>query len=211
MALGDYLYDIEYAKDAAAKEAAQKAYDQAAAAYDNNNVYADMQANGIDVRSLLQEKNGTIGYDKATGAPIYRNARVEMGLSFKGSIAYAYKDFKLSTSLALFTPYQGKGFNVKDVWLATPNDDGSARTEDDWNARLPEARYFIWSNNNRYFGNFDVEWNVALGYQFLKCLQITLQTDLKYYPGTLIADSDGNVAERVQFKGVIGLGVGYSF
>ena len=211
LALGDYLYDIEYAKDAAAKEAAQKAYDQAAAAYDNNDVYADMQANGIDVRSLLQEKNGTIAYDKATGAPIYRNARVEMGLSFKGSIAYAYKDFKLSTSLALFTPYQGKGFNVKDVWLATPNDDGSARTEDDWNARLPEARYFIWSNNNRYFGNFDVEWNVALGYQFLKCLQITLQTDLKYYPGTLIADADGNVAERVQFKGVIGLGVGYSF
>ena len=211
LALGDYLYDIEYAKDAAAKEAAQKAYDQAAADYENNNTYATMQANGIDVRSLLQEKNGTIAYDKTTGAPIYRNARVEMGLSFKGSIAYAYKDFKLSTSLALFTPYQGKGFNVKEAWLATPNDDGSARTEDDWNARLPESRYFIWSNNNRYFGNFDVEWDVALGYQFLKCLQITLQTNLKYYPGTLIADADGNVAERVQFKGVIGLGVGYSF
>jgi len=50
-----------------------------------------------------------------------------------------------------------------------------------------------------------------LGYQFLKCLQITFQTSLKYYPGTLIADNDGHVSERCQFKGVIGVGVGYAF
>jgi hypothetical protein len=64
---------------------------------------------------------------------------------------------------------------------------------------------------NRYFGQFDVDWDVALSYQFLKCLQVTLQTNLKYYPGTLIADADGALSERVQFKGVIGVGVGYSF
>ena len=29
--------------------------------------------------------------------------------------------------------------------------------------------------------------------------------------GTLIADKNGNLSERCQFKGVIGLGVGYSF
>jgi hypothetical protein len=58
---------------------------------------------------------------------------------------------------------------------------------------------------------FDVDWNVALSYQFLKCLQVTLQTDLKYYPGTLIANEAGELAERVQFKGILGLGVGYSF
>jgi hypothetical protein len=40
---------------------------------------------------------------------------------------------------------------------------------------------------------------------------VTLQTSLKYYNGTLIADKDGVDAERCQFKGVIGLGVGYSF
>ena len=211
LALGDYVYDIEYAKTAADKEAAQKAYDAAAANYDNNNGYGLLQSQYLDVRSLLQEKYGTITYDKKTGDPIYRNARVELGLSFKGSIAYAYKDFKLSTTLALFTPYQGKGFNVKDLWLASPNDDGTARTEADWDARVPEARYFLYSNNNRYFGNFDVDWDVALGYQFLKCLQITFQTSLKYYPGTLIADKDGNIGERCQLKGVIGLGVGYSF
>ena len=56
-----------------------------------------------------------------------------------------------------------------------------------------------------------MDWDVALSYQFLKCLQVTLQTSLKYYPGTLIANAEGVEAERVQFKGVIGLGVGYSF
>ena len=54
-----------------------------------------------------------------------------------------------------------------------------------------------------------------LSYQFLKCLQVTLSTDLRYYNGVKIdkTDSEGNFssAERVQFKGVIGLGVGYSF
>jgi hypothetical protein len=71
--------------------------------------------------------------------------------------------------------------------------------------------YFKYSNKNRSFGHFDVDWDVALSYQFLKCLQVTLQTSLKYYPGTLIANKNGDVAERCQFKGVIGIGVGYSF
>ena len=50
---------------------------------------------------------------------------------------------------------------------------------------------------------FDVDWDVALSYQFLKCLQVTLQTSLKYYPGTLIAAEEGGnpvERERVQFK-----------
>jgi len=65
---------------------------------------------------------------------------------------------------------------------------------------------------NRQFGHFDVDWDVALSYQFLKCLQISLQTSLKYYPGTLIEEKDGTaMAERCQFKGVLGLGIGYSF
>ena len=117
------------------------------------------------------------------------------GLSFKGSIAYTYKDLKLSTTLGLFTPYAGKG-NALATYV-----EGS-KTAD---------TYFQYANMNRHFGKFDVDWDVALSYQFLKCLQVTLQTNLKYYPGTLIADKNGDVSERVQFKGVIGLGVGYSF
>ena len=174
-----------------------------------NRIYSDeydaaMSTVGYDLRSELQKAYGTYTYDNATGDKIYRNFRAEFGLSFKGGIAYTYKDLKLSTTLGLFTPYQGKGFNVKEVYDAA-NGAGS------WDL-LPEAdRYFMYSNNNRYFGHFDVDWDVNLSYQFLKCLQVTLSTSLKYYNGTLIADKDGHVAERCQFKGVIGLGVGYSF
>ena len=181
----------------------QETYDAAINSYN----YEEMVKNYVDVRSLLQGAIGTYTYDKS-GDPQWHNYRAELGLSFKGSIAYTYNDFKLSTTLALFTPYQGKGFSVKEAWLSKPNEDGTARTEAQWQE---EEHYFEYSNNNRYFGNFDVDWDVALSYQFLKCLQVTLQTNLKYYPGTLIADKDGKSAERVQFKGVIGIGVGYSF
>jgi hypothetical protein len=176
----------------------------------NETVYENLRAENQDLRSTLQQTVGTYTYDDA-GNPTLRDFRAEFGLSFKGAIAYTYKDFKISTTLALFTPYQGKGFDVKETWMTGTNPDGSARTEADWEALSANQRYFRYSNKNRQFGNFDVDWDVALSYQFLKCLQVTLQTSLKYYNGTLIADKDGFEAERVQFKGVIGLGVGYSF
>ena len=164
--------------------------------------------NTYDFRTALQEKYGTYTYeyDENTGenTKVLRDFRAELGLSFKGAIAYTYKDFKVSTTLALFTPYQGKGYNLKNMYEAK-NGDGS------WELRDKTANYFEWSSNNRYFGHFDVDWDVAMSYQFLKCLQVTLQTSLKYYPGTLIANHEGIQSERVQFKGVIGVGVGYSF
>lgn len=157
--------------------------------------------NTYDFRTALQEKYGTYTYNKETGAKELRDFRAELGLSFKGAIAYTYKDFKISTTLALFTPYQGKGYNVREMW--EKENPGL-----DW---ADSGNYFEYSNNNRYFGHFDVDWDVAMSYQFLKCLQVTLQTSLKYYNGTLIANYEGVQSERVQFKGVIGLGVGYSF
>lgn len=166
-------------------------------------VYETMKTAGADLRTELQKLNGTYQYN-AVGEKVWRNARAEFGLSFKGSIAYTYNDFKLGTTLTLFSPYQGKGFSLKDLYEA---DHGAGS----WETRDKNENYFEFSNNNRYFGMFDVDWDVNLSYQFLKCLQVTLQTSLKYYPGTLIADKDGNMSERCQFKGVIGLGVGYSF
>lgn len=175
---------------------------------------AAMGTTDYDLRKDLQMINGTYTYAKeatvvdginyVAGDKIYRNARAEFGLSFKGAIAYTYNDFKLSTTLALFSPYQGKGFSLKDMYEA---DHGAGS----WETRDVNANYFEYSNNNRYFGHFDVDWDVNLSYQFLKCLQVTLSTSLKYYNGTLIANKAGDLAERAQFKGVIGLGVGYSF
>lgn len=195
----------------------QATYDQAMRDYN----FDDQVRTYSDVRSDLQRTLGTFTYankpmtqggiDYKLGDPIYRNARAEFGLNFKGGIAYTYKDLKVSTTIVLFTPYQGKGFNLKDAWMANTNPDGSPRTEEQWDALPASEKYYQWSNNNRHFGRFDVDWDCSLSYQFLKCLQITLSTSLKYYNGTLIADKDGVEAERVQFKGVLGLGVGYSF
>ena len=148
-----------------------------------------------DLRGTLKDAYGVVYYNKE-GVKMYdRNARAELGLSFKGSVAYKYEDFTLSSTIALFTPYKGKGFELETY------EKGSKVAD----------TYFQYSNMNRSFGHFDVDWDVALGYQFLKCLQVTVQTNLKYYPGTLIANKDGEVSERVQFRGVIGLGIGYAF
>ncbi|MBQ7209694.1 MAG: DUF3078 domain-containing protein [Paludibacteraceae bacterium] len=165
---------------------------------------AQMGTTDYDLRKDLQAKFGTYAYDES-GQKQYRNARAEFGLSFKGAIAYKYENLTLSTTLALFSPYQGKGFNVKDAWLKDPANAG--KTEADFF----NDNYFEYSNNNRFFGNFDVDWDVAISYQFLKVLNVSLSTSLKYYPGTLIANKDGKEAERLQFKSVIGLGIGYSF
>lgn len=61
------------------------------------------------------------------------------------------------------------------------------------------------------FGKIDVDWDFAISYQFLKVLNVSLGTQLKYYDSVLIADKDGHKAPRVQFKTVFGLGIGYSF
>ncbi len=172
----------------------------------NETVYQSLMDNNKDVRSDLQRSIGTTYYD-ANDVEQFRNYRAEFGFSLKGGIAYAYKDFKLSTTLALFTPYQGKGHKLSTYEDAATR----AYNRENIDGYNESAHYFEYSNKNRFTGMFDVDWDVALSYQFLKCLQVTLQTSLKYYPGTLIANKNGDVAERCQFKGVIGIGVGYSF
>ena len=132
--------------------------------------------------STVENADGT--YDK-----IYKNAKAELGLSFKGAINYTYKDLKIITTLGLFTPY---------AWDKTEMKDAS-------------GAFIGYRDNNRRFGNFDVDWDTSISYQFLKCLNVTLSTSLKYYNGVKIADKEGVMAERVQFKGILGLGVGYSF
>mgnify|MGYP002856694216 CR=1 FL=1 len=140
---------------------------------------------GGDIRHQLQDAYGTYKINDASEKE-YKNFRAEMGLSIKGALSYKYKDLTLTSALSLFTPY---------AWDKTEIDD----------------EYFKYKDMNRRFGNFDVDWDVAISYQFLKVLNVTLQTSLKYYNGTLIENKDGVAAERVQFKSVLGLGIGYSF
>ena len=146
------------------------------------------------LRQQMQEKYATWVYSKEANADgtydkIYRNCKAELGLSFKGGINYAYKDLKIITTIGLFTPYKWDKTEMLDA----------------------NGNFIGYRDNNRRFGNFDVDWDAAISYQFLKCLNVTLSTSLKYYNGVKIADKEGISAERVQFKGVLGLGVGYSF
>lgn len=146
------------------------------------------------LRQQMQDKYATWVYSKEANADgtydkIYKNAKAELGLSFKGGINYTYKDLKIITTLGLFTPY---------AWDKTEMFDA-------------ENKFIGYRDNNRRFGNFDVDWDAAISYQFLKCLNVTLSTSLKYYNGVKIADKEGVLAERVQFKSILGLGVGYSF
>ena len=141
------------------------------------------------LREQMQEKYGTWAYVKDSNEKKYTNCKAELGLNFKGSINYTYKDLKIITTLGLFTPYAWDKTEVLDA----------------------EGKFAGYRDNNRCFGNFDVDWDAAISYQFLKCLNVTLSTSLKYYNGVKIADKDGISAERVQFKGILGLGVGYSF
>ena len=141
------------------------------------------------LREQMQDKYGTWAYKKGSNEIIRKNFKAELGLSFKGNINYTYKDLKVITSVGLFTPY---------AWDKT-------EVFDDQNQLIG------YRDNNRRFGNFDVDWDAAISYQFLKCLNVTLSTSLKYYNGVKIADKEGVLAERVQFKSILGLGVGYSF
>ena len=153
-----------------------------------------VEAANPGLREQMQEKYATWAYSKEANADgtydkIYKNAKAELGLSFKGGINYTYKDLKIITTLGLFTPY---------AWDKTEMKDANG--------------FFIgYRDNNRRFGNFDVDWDTSISYQFLKCLNVTLSTSLKYYNGVKIADKEGHATERVQFKGILGLGVGYSF
>lgn len=147
-----------------------------------------------NLRQQMQEKYATWSYSKVQNADgtydkIYKNFKAELGLTVKGSVNYTYKDLKVISSIGLFTPY---------TWDKTPMLDA-------------EGLFIGYRDNNRRFGNFDVDWDAAISYQFLKCLNVTLSTSLKYYNGVKIADAEGVLAERVQFKGILGLGVGYSF
>lgn len=138
------------------------------------------------------------------------NIRCELGLSLKGAINYTYKDLKIMTSVGLYTPY------AWDKTMIYTDADGKMYADLGTGKDFSGMTFAGYRDNNRRFGNFDVDWDVAISYQFLKCLQVSLTTSMKYYNGVKIEkfDKDGvslGQAERVQFKGILGIGIGYSF
>lgn len=164
-----------------------------------------------NLRETLQEKYGVWHYtDNGDNsyAKEYENVKAELGLTLKGTVNYTYKDLKVMTGLTLYTPY------AWDKTRLYENTDGifSEKKMLDKGYALDQADYLGYRDNNRRFGNFDVDWTTTLSYQLLKCLNVTLSTNLKYVNGLKIADKNGNnPVERVQFLANLGLGVSYAF
>lgn len=152
---------------------------------------ADYNAD-YDYRDFLKVKYGVVDYEEQADGTFktvasQKNVNAQFGLSLKGGINYTYKDLKIITTVGLFTPYK-------------------------WDDRKDDNGKYI---DHQRFGNFDVDWDVAISYQFLKVLNVTLSTSLKYYNGVLIDKTDKagvtTSTERVQFQSILGLGIGYSF
>ena len=145
---------------------------------------------GGGLEQSLKDKYAVWKYDSNNKRDYSMNTRAELGFSLKGAVNYAIGDLKMSSTLGLYTPYSWD----KKVVAGRENEPGGAKYRD----------------NGRRIGNFDVDWDVALSYQFMKCLQTTLSTSMRYYNGVMI-DRDGYSCERLQFKTILGVGVGYSF
>jgi len=70
--------------------------------------------------------------------------------------------------------------------------------------------YTPYTDKEQKFGNIDVDWDVIISYQFLKVLNVSLTTNLKYYHKVLF-NEPGKPKRRVQFQEILGLGIAYSF
>lgn len=174
-------------------------------------------AGSYNLREDLQEKYGVWSYDNDGDhgyAKKFKNARAELGLTLKGNINWSYKDLKIITGVSLFTPYAWDKTKLYKLEIGESARIYSAnQIIKEYGAETMKiAEYIGYRDNNRRFGNFDVDWDFAISYQLLKCLNVTLSTNLKYINGLKIANSEGNnPVERVQFLANLGLGVSYAF
>ena len=146
---------------------------------------------GKPLEIVLKEKYAVWKYDDNDKPNFDSNTRAELGFSVKAAMNYSIKDLKVTSTLGLYTPY---AWDSKMINIGTDEKPIMRRRD-----------------NGRCIGNFDVDWDLALSYQLFKCLQMTFSTSMKYYNGVMIADKDGNEAERLQFKTILGVGVGYNF
>lgn len=183
-----YHDGYEYKLDEQSVEQKLYAYNWLAPSYSDLSVGIDWKPNDIftvylsPIAGRITTATDTLLREKY-GMPIDKTFKAELGASFKAGINYTrIKNLKIISTLTLFTPYR-KASEDPNVYVQP-------------------------------FGNIDVDWDFAISYQFFKVLNVTLSTSLKYYDAVKIAWTKDNIAHnspRVQFREIIGLGVGYSF
>lgn len=133
-------------------------------------------------------------------------------------ISYDPND-KLSFS---YSPLTGKFTIVTDQLLA---DQGAYGVDPGSKSRAEFGSFFRAKYKNDVFesklelftgytestGEIDVNWQNALVLPITKVLSTNVYTQLIYDKDILIADEEGNLDDRVQFKNVLGIGLTYQF
>ena len=77
--------------------------------------------------------------------------------------------------------------------------------------------YTPYSDPDQNFGNFKVDWDLTLSYQFLKMLNFRITTSLKYNEKVKFEEYENGITQprtrirRVQFKEIVAIGLVYNF
>lgn len=75
---------------------------------------------------------------------------------------------------------------------------------------VSDANFF--TPYSKDFGNIDIEWNLLINMKINKYLNASISTSLKYQDNVKTVNSEGiSKGPKVQFKEVIGVGVGFNF
>lgn len=150
-------------------------------------------------------------------APAYSNVSAGIELRPKGSYYTVY-----------FSPAAGKFTFVNDDFLSergffgvNPGDKFRAefgtflratyQKEIMENVKLmTDANFFTAYDNS--FGNIDIDWNMLINMKINKYLNANINTSLKYDDDVKAISEDGTKkGPKVQFKEIIGIGIGYNF
>lgn len=150
-------------------------------------------------------------------APAYSN--VSAGIEFRP---------KDSFYTVYFSPAAGKFTFVNDDFLSDggffgvdPGDKfkaefgtflrGTLQKEIMENVKLMSDVNFFTAYDSS-FGNVDVDWNVLINMKINKYLNANINTSLKYDDDVAAISEDGTKkGPKVQFKEIIGIGIGYNF
>jgi hypothetical protein len=134
----------------------------------------------------------------AYGVDTNKTFKAAFGLTIKAALRYSpIKNLKIISTLTLFTPYR---FDYK----------------------AQKALPYMDATGHQVFGNFDVDWDLTVSYTFLKVLSVSLSTSLKYRDREYITYSTPRAqkgipkgtlrtGQRVQFREILAVGIGYSF
>lgn len=110
---------------------------------------------------------------------------------------------------------EGAVFDTDGVTVLTPGKNTRAEFGSFFRAKYKdknfESKLELFTGYTENQGEIDVNWQNALVLQLTKVLSMNAFTQLIYDKDILIANEEGELDDRVQFKSVLGIGLTYTF